>query len=44
MRSKRTREQIDAIKMGKDALVPRVPGLYWSTGEQVEYEEEGYPV
>lgn len=28
--------------MGKDASVPRVPGLYWSTGEQVGYEEEGY--
>lgn len=28
--------------MGNDALVPRVPGIYWSTGEQVGYEEEGY--
>lgn len=42
MRSKRTREQVPAIWMGKDASVPRVPGLYWSTGEQVGYDEEGY--
>lgn len=36
------RTDVNVIKMGKDGLVPIVPGLYWFKGEQVGAKKEEY--